>query len=159
MRRAVQLHDPSSQAATSACMWRSLLHDGWSQPLKASPGQHELGTLNCASCFMPTPVAAHHTDTRCSAQADCELALGLDEEHAHGLGRTLKAIEAVTPGSDLHCILAAQLHGAAVQLHGPASKEAAAALSQARQVHTARYGELPNGVADQLIHLNSTLYT
>lgn len=73
----------------------------------------------------------------------------------------LQAVEAVTLGSDLHVITAAQ-HAAALQaaaVEQLASPEAASdAQERSRNAQRLRYGPVSDCLADRLAQLNSTLY-
>lgn len=90
--------------------------------------------------------------------ADADVALGDASSAAASLDRCLSAAAAVTPGSDLHVIVAARAAEAAENLHGQGSPAAARAAEACEAALTARYGDLPAPMLERLAHLNRTLY-
>jgi hypothetical protein len=101
-----------------------------------------------ASCFCCLEVCA-----------DADAALGDTAAAAASLQKCLQAAAAVTPGSDLHCILAAKLEA---QVRGAGDSgscdQRAAAWVACVEAHTARYGPLSEASVRQLVALNATLY-
>ncbi len=92
-------------------------------------------------------------------QVDLARELGLVEERVYQLGQAVRCLEAVTAGSDLHCITTAQHHAAQLELHGsPQAPQVQSALAQALDAHRARYGPLSQARLEQLMELNRTLY-
>lgn len=89
--------------------------------------------------------------------ADCCVALG--EDASQPLGAAVKAVEAVSPGSDLHAILAARQQDLAARTHGADSTQAAAARQAAVRAHVLRYGATSESVTEQLVKANLTLYS
>ncbi len=68
-------------------------------------------------------------------------------------------VQAVSPGSDLHVILASQLHALQLELHGPGSQQAQQAWRAVEAAHRTRYGAFPDAATlERLAHLNATLY-
>jgi hypothetical protein len=87
--------------------------------------------------------------------------LALEEDPAAtyaSLKAVLKAVEAVTLGSDLHVITAAQTAVAAGLVHGDGSAEHAAAVAYCRGAQRLRYGPVTGPLADTFATLNRTLY-
>ena len=74
------------------------------------------------------------------------------------LGQCVRAMEEVSPGSDLHVILAAQHMHHALELHGSNSARSIAAAEAATQANLFRYGPTSTGLASKMIELNRTLY-
>lgn len=74
------------------------------------------------------------------------------------LAQCVRAMEEVSPGSDLHVILAAQHMHHALKLHGPGSARAIAAAEAATRANLCRYGPTSTGLTSKMIELNRTLY-
>ena len=74
------------------------------------------------------------------------------------LNHCVKALEEVSPGSDLHAILAARLLHETVQVDGSTSSRAALALEACKKSHLYRYGPTSDELGLRLIELNRTLY-
>jgi hypothetical protein len=70
----------------------------------------------------------------------------------------LCGLQAVTPGSDIHNIVASQYHDITTQLHGEDSATAQQAWSLVEAAVTARYGTVSHSSATELAVLNRTLY-
>jgi hypothetical protein len=92
------------------------------------------------------------------AIADADSALGDDEAAAASLGKCLRAAAAVTPGSDLHVILASKLADVVGRLHGQGSPQEQQAWQACADAHVARYGVLNEGSIRRLAEFNRTLY-
>jgi hypothetical protein len=92
------------------------------------------------------------------AIADADAALGDDEAEAASLDKCLRAAASVTPGSDLHVILASKLEDVMRRLHGPGSPQEQQAWQACADAHVARYGVLGEGSMRRLAELNRTLY-
>jgi hypothetical protein len=97
--------------------------------------------------------------------ADAAAAEGDAAGEAEGLQKCLEAAAAVTPGSDLHCIIAAKLTavlaaGSSSSSSSSSSSEAAvtAAAKAVAAAHKARYGPLPEAQLQRLAEFNRTLY-
>jgi uncharacterized membrane protein YgcG len=108
--------------------------------------------------------------------ADAAAAEGDTAGQAQALQRCLEAAAAVTPGSDLHCIIAAKLQAVTAELSSSSSNSGGssggggggsssssggmlAAASQAvAAAHEARYGLLSEQQLQGLAELNRTLY-
>lgn len=99
-----------------------------------------------ASCFSALEVVA-----------DADAALGDDEATASSLAQCATAAAAVTPGSDLHVIVASKLADVSRRL-APGSAAADAAWRACVDAHTLRYGQLSEEVVARLAELNRTLY-
>jgi hypothetical protein len=108
------------------------------------PGLRDQLLSSCYSCM--------------EAIADADSALGDDEAAAASLGKCLRAAAAVTPGSDLHVILASKMEDVVRRLHGAASPQAQQAWQACADAHVARYGVLAEGSVRRLAELNRTLY-
>jgi hypothetical protein len=104
--------------------------------------------------------------------ADADSVLGSWEDAAHSLGACLRVVAAVSPGSDLHCILAAQRLSALQQASGAApaieaddggSGGVAGTLAAVRveciAAQLTRYGHVSGGLAARLAELNRVMYT
>lgn len=89
--------------------------------------------------------------------ADADAALGDEEAAASSLAQCAAAAAAVTPGSDLHVIVAAKL-AEAVRRRAAGSAAADAAWRACVDAHTLRYGRLPEELVVRLAELNRTLY-
>ncbi|GLI61856.1 hypothetical protein VaNZ11_004364, partial [Volvox africanus] len=83
----------------------------------------------------------------------CVGALGQGED-ASSLQASLKAIEAVSAGSDLHVLLAVRHLDCTVQQHGQDSALASLARKALRRAHIARYGPVSEELMSKLIALN-----
>lgn len=80
--------------------------------------------------------------------------------HASLLGpqASLKAIEAVSPGSDLHVMLAVRHYDCTAKQHGEDSSLAGMARQALRRAHVARYGHVSEQLIEKLISLNRKLH-
>ncbi|GLC35445.1 hypothetical protein PLESTB_000206400 [Pleodorina starrii] len=87
----------------------------------------------------------------------CADALGQGED-ASSLQASLKAIEAVSAGSDLHVLLAIRHFDETVRQHGPDSPLAELARQALRRAHVARYGPVSEGMMARLVDLNRKLH-
>ncbi|GIL75583.1 hypothetical protein Vretifemale_5332 [Volvox reticuliferus] len=83
----------------------------------------------------------------------CAAALGQGEDSS-SLQASLKAIEAVSAGSDLHVLLAVRHLDCTVQQHGHDSALAGLARQALRRAHIARYGPVSEELMSKLIALN-----
>jgi hypothetical protein len=102
--------------------------------------------------------------------ADAAAAEGDATGEAEGLQKCLEAAAAVTPGSDLHCILAAKLEAVLASSSsssgdgggggggGSGDRLLAAAGNAVAAAHCARYGRLSEEQLQRLAELNRTLY-
>jgi hypothetical protein len=99
--------------------------------------------------------------------ADAAAAEGDATGEAEGLQKCLEAAAAVTPGSDLHCILAAKLEAVLASSSGSSGSGGgggggdrllAAAGNAVAAAHCARYGRLSEEQLQRLAELNRTLY-
>ncbi|EFJ50256.1 hypothetical protein VOLCADRAFT_104069 [Volvox carteri f. nagariensis] len=87
----------------------------------------------------------------------CAAALGQGED-ASSLQASLKAIEAVSAGSDLHVLLAVRHYDCTVKEHGDGSGLAGLARETLRRAHVARYGPVSEEMISRLIDLNRKLH-
>ncbi|GIL64548.1 hypothetical protein Vafri_18447 [Volvox africanus] len=87
----------------------------------------------------------------------CTGALGQGED-ASSLQASLKAIEAVSAGSDLHVLLAVRHLDWTVQQHGQDSALADLARKALQRAHIARYGPVSEELMPKLIALNRTFH-
>lgn len=92
------------------------------------------------------------------AIADADVALGDRPAAAASLSKCLKAAAAVTPGSDLHVIVASKLEALQRELHGQGSMQAQQAWQECIEAHHLRYGKLGSESILRLAELNRTLY-
>lgn len=98
--------------------------------------------------------------------ADAAAAEGDSSAAVDALHKCLTAAAAVTPGSDLHCILAAKLEaearagssGGSSGGSSVSSSMLAAAVQACAAAHEARYGPLTQQQLQRLAELNRTLY-
>eukprot|EP00775_Hariotina_reticulata_P005525 gene5525-5760_t len=90
--------------------------------------------------------------------ADADSALQDTAAAAASLSRCLQAAAAVTPGSDLHVIVASKLADVQQSECGQASEVAAAAWRDCCEAHELRYGSLEEEQLRRLAELNRTLY-
>ena len=70
----------------------------------------------------------------------------------------VKALNEVSPGSDLHCILSSKLYRASIELNGQGSPQVALAWEACKTAHLYRYGPTSESLTRILIDLNRTLY-
>lgn len=116
----------------------------YQQLRRVQPSLREQLLSSCYSCV--------------EAIADADTALGDDEAAAGSLGKCLKAAAAVTPGSDLHVIVASKLEEVVGRLHGEGSLQQQQAWQACVEAHVARYGQLDQARLRRLAELNRTLY-
>jgi len=90
---------------------------------------------------------------------DAELALDLTEEFVYTLGTATKAVQAVSPGSDLAVSLASVLIVTQARLHGANSPQVAQAKALSDEALLARYGPIKDdALRSQLRKANLTMY-
>ncbi|GFR47403.1 hypothetical protein Agub_g9120 [Astrephomene gubernaculifera] len=87
----------------------------------------------------------------------CAAALGQGED-ASSLQACLKAMEAVSAGSDLHVILAVRYFDWCVREHGEGSALTELARGSLRRAHVARYGPVSGEVMAKLVDNNRALH-
>ncbi len=95
------------------------------------------------------------------AVADADVATSDWEAAESSLAACVRVLAAVTPGSDLHAIVAASRLWAAQQVvgdPGTAAQGGQAARSAAAAAHAARYGPISEALTWQLADLNRQLY-
>jgi hypothetical protein len=90
--------------------------------------------------------------------ADLEVALGSDAlVQANSLEACLEVVAAVSPGSDLHVMLAARAAGAAASAYGHDSAKSAAAARACAAAHRIRYGHISDELVARLACTNAGL--
>lgn len=120
-------------------------------------------------------IAKNHQSTLLQASGYDALELAADTEaalieagvaspsDATALAASLKAVAAVSPGSDLHCILAAQYvhrmeRAREAEPGADADADLAAAKDECAQAHALRYGTIGVGVLATLAEHNRTMH-